>query len=106
MSPWIWIGLAGICEIASPAGLKISDCFRRPSVSSVTVLIMILSFVLLAQGMRKLPAGTSYAVWTGIGAAGTAVVGIVFLGESASPARLASLGLVIAGIVGLKLSSG
>lgn len=106
MTPWVWIFLAGLCEIAWAAGLKISDGFRRPYVSAITVAIMILSFVLLAQGMRKLPAGTSYAVWTGIGAAGTAVVGIVFLGESASPARLVSLGLVLAGIVGLKLSSG
>lgn len=106
MNPWIWVLLAGLCEIAWAAGLKISDGFRRPYVSAATVAVMILSFVLLAQGMRKLPAGTSYAVWTGIGAAGTAIVGIVFLGESAAWPRLASLALIIAGIVGLKLSGG
>lgn len=105
MNPWIWIALAGLCEIAWAVGLKLSDGFRRPYASAATVAVMILSFVLLAQGMRKLPAGTSYAVWTGIGAAGTALAGALFLGESLSPARLASLALVVAGIVGLKLSA-
>jgi quaternary ammonium compound-resistance protein SugE len=102
---WAWIVLAGLCEIAWAVGLKLSDGFRRPAISAATVAVMILSFVLLAQGMRRLPAGTSYAVWTGIGAAGTAIVGMAFLGESASPARLVSLGLIVAGIVGLKLAS-
>ncbi|UPT75341.1 MAG: multidrug efflux SMR transporter [Elusimicrobiota bacterium] len=103
---WAWIVLAGLCEIAWAVGLKLSDGFRRPGITAATVAVMILSFVLLAQGMRRLPAGTSYAVWTGIGAAGTAIVGMAFLGESAAPARLVSLGLIVAGIVGLKLSSG
>jgi quaternary ammonium compound-resistance protein SugE len=102
-SAWTWVVLAGLCEIAWAAGLKLSDGFRRPWVTAATVAVMILSFALLSQGMRRLPAGTSYAVWTGIGAAGTALVGILFLGESAAPARLASLGLIVAGIVGLKL---
>lgn len=103
MSAWIWVGLAGIVEIAWAVGLKQSDGFRRPVVSALTVIGMILSFALLSQGMRKLPVGTAYAVWTGIGSAGTAVVGIWLLGESASTARLACLGLIVAGIVGLKL---
>jgi len=103
MSAWIWVGLAGVLEIAWAVGLKQSDGFRRPVVSALTVIGMILSFALLSQGMRKLPVGTAYAVWTGIGSAGTAVIGIWVLGESASAARLACLGLIVAGIVGLKL---
>jgi len=103
MSAWIWVGLAGLFEIAWAIGLKMSDGFRRPVVSALTVAGMILSFILLSQGMRRLPAGTAYAVWTGIGSAGTALVGIWLLGESATAARLACLGLILAGIVGLKL---
>ena len=103
MSAWLWVGLAGSLEIAWAIGLKQSDGFRRPVISILTVLVMILSFLLLAQGMRRLPAGTAYAVWTGIGTAGTAIVGIWLLGDSAAPARLACLGLILAGIVGLKL---
>lgn len=103
MSAWIWVGLAGLFEIAWAIGLKLSDGFRRPGVSALTVAGMIISFILLSQGMRRLPAGTAYAVWTGIGSAGTALAGIWLLGESASAARLACLGLIVAGIVGLKL---
>ena len=106
MSAWVWVGLAGLLEIAWAIGLKMSDGFRRPVVSALTVCGMILSFVLLSQGMRRLPASTAYAVWTGIGSAGTAIVGIWLLGESASAGRLASLGLILAGIVGLKLLGG
>jgi quaternary ammonium compound-resistance protein SugE len=104
MNPWIWVGLAGLLEIGWAIGLKMSDGFRRPVVSALTIVGMILSFVLLSQGMRRLPAGTAYAVWTGIGSAGTAVVGIWLLGESATAGRLACLGLIVAGIVGLKLT--
>lgn len=103
MNAWIWVALAGLFEVAWAIGLKLSDGFRRPFVSALTVLGMILSFVLLAQGMRRLPAGTAYAVWTGIGTAGTALVGIWLLGEAATAARLACLGLILAGIAGLKL---
>jgi quaternary ammonium compound-resistance protein SugE len=103
MNAWTWVVLAGLCEIAWAVGLKLSDGFRRPYTSAATVVIMILSFVLLSQGMRRLPAGTAYAVWTGIGAAGTAAVGMLFLGEPRSAARLACLATIVAGIVGLKL---
>lgn len=99
---WFWVAAAGLLEVAWAVGLKLSDGFRRPVVSVFTVIGMILSFVLLSQGMRALPAGTAYAVWTGIGAAGTALVGILVLGEPASAARLACLGLIVAGIAGLK----
>ena len=106
MSAWVWVGLAGILEIAWAVGLKMSDGFRRPLVSALTVAGMISSFLLLSQGMRRLPAGTAYAVWTGIGTAGTALVGVWLLGEPASPARLGCLALILAGIVGLKLCGG
>jgi quaternary ammonium compound-resistance protein SugE len=103
MNAWVWVGLAGLLEVGWAIGLKMSDGFRRPVVSVLTVTGMILSFVLLSQGMRRLPAGTAYAVWTGIGTAGTAIIGIWLLGESASAGRLACLALILAGIVGLKL---
>jgi quaternary ammonium compound-resistance protein SugE len=103
MNAWVWVGLAGLLEVSWAIGLKMSDGFRRPVVSALTVAGMILSFVLLSQGMRRLPAGTAYAVWTGIGTAGTAIIGIWLLGESASAGRLACLALILAGIVGLKL---
>ena len=105
MSAWSWILLAGLCEIAWAVGLKLSDGFRRPYVSAATVALMILSFVLLSQGMRRLPAGASYAVWTGIGAAGTAIVGMAFLGEPRTAARFACLALIVGGIIGLRLCS-
>ena len=101
---WIWVFCAGLLEIAWAVGLKVSDGFRRPVVSAFTVIGMILSFVLLSQGMRRLPAGTAYAVWTGIGSAGTALIGMWLLGEPRGTARLACLALIIAGILGLRLS--
>lgn len=100
---WFWVVAAGLLEVAWAVGLKLSDGFRRPIVSLLTVAGMLLSFVLLSRGMRDLPAGTAYAVWTGIGAAGTALVGIAALGEPATAARLACLALIVAGIAGLKL---
>lgn len=102
---WAWILAAGLLEVFWAIGLKLSDGFRRPYVSALTIAGMIASFALLSQGMRSLPAGTAYAVWTGIGAAGTALIGILWLGEPAAPARLACLALIVAGIVGLKLAS-
>ena len=103
MNAWVWVGLAGLLEVAWAIGLKMSDGFRRPGISALTIVGMIMSFALLSQGMRRLPAGTAYAVWTGIGTAGTALVGIWVLGEAATVARLACLGLILAGLVGLKL---
>lgn len=99
----MWVLCAGLLEVAWAVGLKLSDGFRRPMVTLWTVLGMLASFVFLSQGMRTLPAGTAYAVWTGIGAAGTAVVGMLWLGEPATAARMACLVLIVAGIVGLKL---
>lgn len=95
--------LAGLLEVAWAVGLKASDGFRRPWISVVTVAGMLLSFAFLSQGMRHLPVGTAYAVWTGIGAAGTAVLGMVLLGDPATLPRLLCLALIAAGIIGLKL---
>jgi quaternary ammonium compound-resistance protein SugE len=103
---WVWIFVAGLFEVAWAVGLKLSDGFRRPAVTALTVAGMILSFLILSQGMRKLPVGTAYAVWTGIGSAGTAIIGMWLLGEPRSAVRLACLAMIAAGIVGLRLTGG
>lgn len=82
---WLWLVLAGLLEVAWAVGLKHSAGFSRPAVSAATVLLMIGSFWLLALALRSIPLGTGYAVWTGIGALGTALVGIVAFGERAEP---------------------
>jgi quaternary ammonium compound-resistance protein SugE len=97
--------IAGLCEIVWAIGLKYAEGFTRFWPSAITVVAMLVSIVLLGYAMKSLPVGTSYAVWVGVGAVGTAVLGIVLLGESASPGRLASLALIVAGIVGLKLAT-
>lgn len=102
---WVYIFIAGLLEIAWAIGLKYSDGFTRPLATVVTVVLMILSFIFLAQGVRTIPVGTGYAVWTGIGAAGTAILGVVLFNEPVTAARVACLAVVIAGIVGLKLVS-
>jgi quaternary ammonium compound-resistance protein SugE len=102
---WLLLIVAGICEIVWAIGLKYSAGFTRLWPSVMTVAAMLISIVLLGLAMKSLPVGTSYAVWVGVGAVGTAILGIVLLGESASPGRLASLALIVAGIVGLKLAT-
>ena len=102
---WLLLIVAGLCEIVWAIGLKYADGFTKFWPSAMTVAAMLVSIVLLGYAMKSLPLGTSYAVWVGIGAVGTAVMGIVLLGESASAARLASLTLIVAGIVGLKLAT-
>ncbi len=102
---WIYLILAGICEIGWAFGLKYSEGFTKLGVSIITVLVMILSFVLLAQAMKTLPLGTAYASWTGIGAVGTALIGIVFLDEPRDLLRILCLLLIVAGVVGLKFFS-
>ena len=94
---------AGLFEIGWAIGLKYTDGFTRLWPSTWTVLAMIASVVLLALAVRTLPIGTAYAVWTGIGAAGTALLGIYLFGEPATALRLACIALIVAGIVGLKL---
>ena len=102
---WLLLIVAGICEVVWAIGLKYATGFTRFWPSVITVAAMLLSIVLLGLAMKSLPVGTSYAVWVGIGAIGTAILGIVLLGESASAGRLASLALILAGIVGLMLAT-
>ncbi|MBW7924521.1 MAG: quaternary ammonium compound efflux SMR transporter SugE [Burkholderiaceae bacterium] len=103
---WTWLVVAGLFEIVWALGLKYSDGFSRLWPSVVVVVAAAASFWLLAIAMRVLPAGTAYAVWTGIGATGTALLGIVLLGESANVARLVCIGLIVAGVLGLKATAG
>jgi quaternary ammonium compound-resistance protein SugE len=102
---WLLLILAGLLEIGWAIGLKYTEGFTRLWPSIGTAAAMILSIVLLGVAMRTLPVGTAYAVWVGVGAVGTVILGIVLLGEPANPLRLISLGLIIAGIVGLKLAT-
>ncbi|HEX9579518.1 MAG TPA: quaternary ammonium compound efflux SMR transporter SugE [Gemmatimonadales bacterium] len=103
--PWILLFLAGVAEVVWAIGLKQSHGFARLWPSVVTLAGMGASFVLLSQALKALPVGTAYAVWTGIGAVGTAIAGIVLLGESRDAARLVSMALIVVGILGLKLAS-
>lgn len=102
---WFMLVVAGLFEVVWAVGLKYTDGFTRPWLTVGTVLAMIVSVVLLGVAMKSLPVGTAYAVWVGVGAVGTAVLGIFLLGEPAHPLRLLSLGLIVAGIVGLKLAT-
>lgn len=101
---WFLLVLAGLLEVAWAVGLKYSEGFTRLVPSALTVLGMIASFLLLAQALRTIPVGTGYAVWTGIGVVGTALFGIIALGEPRDAFRLVSLLFIITGIVGLKLA--
>jgi quaternary ammonium compound-resistance protein SugE len=100
---WLLLGVAGLFEIGWAIGLKYTDGFTRLWPSVWTGLAMVVSVVLLALAVRTLPIGTAYAVWTGIGAAGTVLLGIVLFGEPATLLRLLFVGLIVAGIAGLKL---
>ena len=102
---WIVLVVAGLFEIAWAIGLKYTDGFSRPWPSAATVAAMVASVVLLGWAMRTLPVGTAYAVWTGIGAAGTVLLGIVLFQEPATALRLACVGLIMVGILGLKISA-
>ncbi|MEO3385219.1 quaternary ammonium compound efflux SMR transporter SugE [Mesorhizobium sp. CAU 1741] len=103
---WIYLSLAGLLEIIWATTMKHSAGFTRLGPTLVTVVAMAGSVWLLAIAMRTLPLGTAYAIWTGIGAVGAFVVGIVVMGEAATAGRIASVALIVAGMVGLKLSSG
>ena len=102
---WTLLFIAGLFEVAWAIGLKYTDGFSRFWPSAGTVTAMVISVLLLGLAMRELPVGTAYAVWTGIGAVGTVILGIVLFGDSASALRLVCVGLIIAGILGLKLVS-
>lgn len=102
---WLLLVVAGLLETGWAIGLKYAEGFTRPVVSVLTLAAMVLSVVLLGIAMKSLPVGTSYAVWVGIGAVGTAILGMVLFAEPATAGRLASLALIVAGIVGLKLTN-
>lgn len=102
---WVMLVVAGLFEVGWAVGLKYSESFTRLWPSVGTLLAMIVSFWLLAMAMKSLPVGTAYAVWVGIGAIGTVLLGIMLFGEPASVARLISVMLIVAGLVGLKLAT-
>jgi quaternary ammonium compound-resistance protein SugE len=102
---WIFLFVAGLLEIGWAIGLKYTDGFTRPVPTVLTVLSMIASMILLGIALKGLPVGTAYAVWTGIGTVGTALLGIWLLGEPASAVRLGCIALIVCGILGLKLAA-
>ena len=103
---WVYLFVAGVLEVAWASTLKQTEGFTRLSPSLLTLGLMGASFYLLSLGMRDLPASSSYAVWVGIGAVGTALVGIFFLGETRSALRLVSIALIVLGVIGLRLAEG
>ena len=100
---WALLLAAGLCEIAWAVGLKYTDGFTRPLPTTLVLLAMGASVWMLAIALRTIPVGTGYAVWTGVGAVGTAILGMYLFNESREVARLVCIGLIVAGIVGLKL---
>ena len=103
--PWIYLVIAGLLEVVWAFSMKQSDGFTRLYPSLITLVTMIASFGLLSFAMRSLPLGTAYMIWTGIGAVGAFLVGITVLGEHVSATRLAAAGLIVAGIVLMKLAT-
>jgi len=101
---WTYLIVAGLLEIIWAVGLKYTEGFSRLWPSVVTIGVMVASLALLALALKTIPVGTGYAVWTGIGAAGTAIVGMLFLGESRDVLKVVSLMLLVAGIAGLRLT--
>ena len=102
---WTYLFIAGLLEIGWAIGLKYTEGFTRPLPSALTLISMVLSVLLLGLALRELPVGTGYAVWTGIGTVGTALLGMYLFGDPATAARLACIGLIVAGIIGLKVLS-
>lgn len=104
--PWLHLTIAGLLEVAWAIGLKQTEGWTRLWPSVTTALLMMASFFFLSLALRSLPLGTAYAIWTGIGAVGTALIGIIVFDEPRTAARLVCIVLIVAGIVGLKLTSG
>ncbi|WP_047812539.1 quaternary ammonium compound efflux SMR transporter SugE [Rhodopirellula islandica] len=102
---WGYLLLAGLLEIGWAVGLKYTEGFSRPVPTLITIVIMIASFFTLSLALREIPLGTGYAIWTGIGAVGTAIAGMILFGESRDAIRLACIAVIVSGIVGLKLAS-
>lgn len=105
MTAWLYLLIAGVFEVVWATGLKYTEGFTRLWPSVVTAVAMVVSVWLLAVALKTIPVGTGYAVWTGIGAAGTAIMGILIFGESRELLRVLCILVIVAGIVGLKLSS-
>ncbi|HEC74396.1 MAG TPA: quaternary ammonium compound efflux SMR transporter SugE [Methylophaga aminisulfidivorans] len=101
---WVYLLVAGVLEVVWATGLKYSDGLTRLWPTVIAVVTVTASLYLLGLAMKSLPMGTAYTIWTGIGAVGTVVLGIVVLGESASPVRLISIALIVLGAIGLKVS--
>jgi quaternary ammonium compound-resistance protein SugE len=102
---WIILFFAGLFEVGWAVGLKYTDGFSRPLPTALTVAAMAVSLGLLGLAMKELPLGTAYAIWTGVGAVGTVIAGIILFGESMALFRLASVALIITGLIGLKVSA-
>jgi quaternary ammonium compound-resistance protein SugE len=102
---WIILFFAGLFEVGWAVGLKYTDGFSHPLPTALTVAAMAISLGLLGLAMKELPLGTAYAIWTGVGAVGTVIAGIILFGESMALFRLASVALIITGLVGLKVSA-
>ena len=102
---WIILFFAGLIEVGWAVGLKYTDGFSRPLPTALTIAAMAISLGLLGLAMKELPLGTAYAIWTGVGAVGTVIAGLILFGESMALFRLASVALIIAGLVGLKISA-
>lgn len=102
---WVFLGIAGLLEVLWAYLMKASNGFSKPLETGAMVVAMIASFWLLSLAMKELPLGTSYAIWTGIGAVGALIVGIIVLGEAATPMRIGSALLILAGMIGLRLAS-
>ncbi len=102
---WVFLGIAGLLEIAWAYALKQSDGLSKPVEATIAIVAMIASFSVLALAMKSLPLGTAYTIWTGIGAVGAFLIGVMVLGEAATPLRIGSAVLILAGIIGLKLAS-
>jgi len=102
---WILLLFAGLFEVGWAVGLKYTDGFSKPLPTALTIAAMAISLGLLGLAMKELPLGTAYAIWTGVGAVGTVIAGIILFGESMALFRLASVALIICGLVGLKISA-
>ncbi len=102
---WVFLGVAGLLEVLWAYMLKVSDNLSKPVEATIAIVAMIASFWVLSLAMKELPLGTAYAIWTGIGAIGAFILGIVLLGEAATLMRVGSAALIVAGMVGLKLAS-
>ncbi|AMR81755.1 quarternary ammonium compound transport protein; small multidrug resistance family [Cupriavidus phytorum] len=102
---WIYLVIAGVLEVLWAYSMKLSEGFSRPGYSAITIVAMIASFALLSLSMKSLPLGTAYTIWTGIGAVGAFLVGLFVLGEPASAVRILAAGLIVSGLVMMKMAS-